>query len=104
MLIFYPKNEKLFMVCFSFAEGPLTWALILWRCSLVFSSLDKIVCVLIHHLPGIVYFTIRWWDPATFEAMNPEGSTSQRASWTYVEDKSYLWTWLFVVPLVAYTL
>ncbi|KAI3865113.1 hypothetical protein MKW92_040768 [Papaver armeniacum] len=54
-------------------------------------------------LAGIVYFTVRWWDPATFEAMHPEGSTSQRASWPFVEDKSYLWT-LFVVPLVAYTL
>lgn len=35
--------------------------------------------------------------------MHPEG-TARRASWPYVEDKSYLWTWLFVVPLVAYTL
>ncbi|OVA06150.1 Protein of unknown function DUF2838 [Macleaya cordata] len=104
MLLLYPRNEKLFMVCFSFAEGPLAWALIVWRCSLVFSSVDKIVSVLIHLLPGIVYFTIRWWDPATFEAMHPEGSASRRASWPYVEDKSYLWTWLFVVPLVAYTL
>ncbi|XP_026387102.1 uncharacterized protein LOC113282329 isoform X2 [Papaver somniferum] len=60
--------------------------------SLVFSSLDEIVSVLIHLLP------------ATFEAMHPEGSMSQRASWPYVEDKSYLWTWLFVVPLVACTL
>ncbi|KAG2712839.1 hypothetical protein I3843_04G135600 [Carya illinoinensis] len=102
-LLFYPKNEKLFMVCFSFAEGPLAWALIVWRCSLVFSSLDKIVSVLIHLLPGLVFFTIRWWDPATFAAMHPEG-TARRASWPYVEDKSYLWTWLFVVPLVAYTL
>ncbi|KAF5458798.1 hypothetical protein F2P56_022802 [Juglans regia] len=102
-LLFYPKNEKLFMVCFSFAEGPLAWALIVWRCSLVFSSFDKTVSVLIHLLPGLVFFTIRWWDPATFAAMHPEG-TSRRASWPYVEDKSYLWTWLFVVPLVAYTL
>ncbi|KAF2297550.1 hypothetical protein GH714_038678 [Hevea brasiliensis] len=49
-LLLYPKNEKLFMVCFSFAEGPLAWALIVWRCSLVFSSVDKIVSVLIHLL------------------------------------------------------
>uniref|UniRef100_A0A5B7BUX7 Glycerophosphocholine acyltransferase 1 n=1 Tax=Davidia involucrata TaxID=16924 RepID=A0A5B7BUX7_DAVIN len=103
MLLFYPRNEKLFMVCFSFAEGPLAWALIVWRCSLVFSSLDKIVSVLIHLLPGIVFFTIRWWDPAFFEAMHPEG-TARRASWPYVESKSYLWTWLFIVPLVAYSL
>ncbi|XP_043706706.1 glycerophosphocholine acyltransferase 1 isoform X3 [Telopea speciosissima] len=104
MLLIYPRNEKLFMVCFSFAEGPLAWALIVWRCSLVFSSLDKIVSVLIHLLPGIVFFVIRWWDPATFEAMRPDGNAGHRASWPYVESKSYLWTWLFVVPLVAYTL
>ncbi|XP_048133762.1 glycerophosphocholine acyltransferase 1 isoform X1 [Rhodamnia argentea] len=102
-LLLYPKNEKLFMVCFSFAEGPLAWALIVWRCSLVFSSVDKIVSVLIHLLPGLVFFTIRWWNPATFAAMHPEG-TARRVSWPYVEDKSYLWTWLFVIPLVAYTL
>ena len=33
-------------------QGPLAWALIVWRCSLVFSSVDKIVSVLIHLLPG----------------------------------------------------
>ncbi|PRQ56686.1 hypothetical protein RchiOBHm_Chr1g0340041 [Rosa chinensis] len=33
-------------------QGPLAWALIVWRCSLVFSSLDKLVSVLIHLLPG----------------------------------------------------
>ncbi|XP_022756430.1 uncharacterized membrane protein C776.05-like isoform X1 [Durio zibethinus] len=102
-LLLYPRKEKLFMVCFSFAEGPLAWALIVWRCSLVFSSVDKIISVLIHLLPGIVFFTILWWNPATFEAMHPEGN-SHRISWPYVEDKSYLWTWLFWVPLVAYTL
>ncbi|CAI9286119.1 unnamed protein product [Lactuca saligna] len=103
MLLFYPKNEKLFMVCFSFAEGPLAWALIVWRCSLVFSSVDKLVSVLIHLLPGVVFFTIRWWDPAFFEAMHPEG-TAMRASWPYVGNKSFLWTWLFTVPLIAYSL
>ncbi|XP_059633167.1 glycerophosphocholine acyltransferase 1 [Cornus florida] len=103
VLLFYPKNEKLFMVSFSFAEGPLAWALIIWRCSLVFNSVDKIVSVLIHLLPGLVFFTIRWWDPTFFEAMHPQGS-SIRASWPYVESKSYLWTWLFLVPLVAYSL
>ncbi|KAF7148477.1 hypothetical protein RHSIM_Rhsim03G0230700 [Rhododendron simsii] len=103
MLLLFPKHEKLFMICFSFAEGPLAWALIVWRCSLVFSSVDKIVSVLIHLLPGTVFFTIRWWDPTYFESMHPDG-TAQRASWAYVESKSYLWTWLFLVPLAAYCL
>lgn len=52
---------------------------------------------------GLVFFTIRWWNPATFAAMHPEG-TARRVSWPYVEDKSYLLQWLFLVPLVAYTL
>lgn len=52
---------------------------------------------------GLVFFTIRWWNPETFAAMHPEG-TSKRASWPYVEDKTYLLTWLFLVPLGAYTL
>ncbi|KAK6784507.1 hypothetical protein RDI58_017962 [Solanum bulbocastanum] len=140
-LLFFPTKEKLFMVCFSFAEGPLAWALIVWRCSLVFSSVDKIVSVFIHLLPenrvkfpvtnhllvlhsvnhlevklilrslsailvvisGLVFFTIRWWDPEFFGAMHPEG-TPERASWPYVESQSYLWTWLFWVPLAAYFL
>ncbi|XP_057768206.1 glycerophosphocholine acyltransferase 1-like [Salvia miltiorrhiza] len=103
MLLFYPRNEKLFMVCFSFAEGPLAWALIVWRCSLVFNSMDKIVSVFIHILPGLVFFTIRWWDPVFFEAMHPEGN-ARIGSWPYAETKSYLWTWLFIVPLVAYVI
>ncbi|XP_027338905.1 uncharacterized membrane protein C776.05-like isoform X3 [Abrus precatorius] len=83
--------------------GPLAWALIVWRCSLVFSSVDKIVSVLIHLLPGMVFFTIRWWNPATLVAMQPEG-TGGRAAWPCIEDKTFLWTWLFLVPLAAYTL
>jgi hypothetical protein len=35
--------------------------------------------------------------------MHPEGRAA-RVTWPYVEDKSYLWTWLFAVPLAAYTL
>ncbi|WMV30125.1 hypothetical protein MTR67_023510, partial [Solanum verrucosum] len=121
MLLGFPTNERFFMVCFSFAEGPLAWALIVWRCSLVFSSVDKTVSVFIHLLPGslgehpfplynyekgsnpvgLVFFTIWWWDPVFFGAMHPEG-TPERASWPYVENQSYLWKWLFFVPLAAY--
>lgn len=35
--------------------------------------------------------------------MHPEGN-DRRASWPYAESKSYLWTWLFFVPLITYTL
>lgn len=101
MLLFFPNNEKLFMICFSFSEGPLAWALIVWRCSLVFSSMDKIVSVLIHLLPGTVFFIIRWWDPATFLHHSVE-ETGPWPAWPVVNNDSYLWTWLFFVPLLAY--
>lgn len=58
---------------------------------------------MLNYISGIVFFTIRWWNPETFAAMHPAGRAA-RVSWPYVEDKSYLWTWLFVVPLIAYTL
>ncbi|KAJ7528730.1 hypothetical protein O6H91_15G016200 [Diphasiastrum complanatum] len=102
MLMFYPSNEKLFMICFSFAEGPLSWALIVWRCSLVFSSIDKIISVLIHLLPGTVFFIVRWWDPSTFPHHSAE-ATGPWPAWPVVDTEHALWTWLFVVPLIAYS-
>ncbi|KAJ7524080.1 hypothetical protein O6H91_18G076800 [Diphasiastrum complanatum] len=102
MLMYFPNNEKLFMICFSFSEGPLSWALIVWRCSLVFSSFDKIISVLIHLLPGTVFFIIRWWDPITFPRHSAE-ATGPWPAWPVVMTERALWTWLFMVPLVAYT-
>ncbi|CAK9879665.1 unnamed protein product [Sphagnum jensenii] len=101
-LLFFPNNDKLFLVCFSFAEGPLAWALIVWRCSLVFSSIDKIVGVLIHLLPGIVFFIIRWWDPQTFSPHSPD-ETGPWPAWPLLESNRSLWIWLFVVPLFVYS-
>ncbi|CAM6050119.1 unnamed protein product [Sphagnum compactum] len=100
-LLFFPNNDKLFLVCFSFAEGPLAWALIVWRCSLVFSSIDKIIGVLIHLLPGIVFFIIRWWDPRTFSHHSPD-ETGPWPAWPLLESNQSLWTWLFLVPLFVY--
>ncbi|KVI12217.1 Protein of unknown function DUF2838 [Cynara cardunculus var. scolymus] len=57
MLLFFPRNQKLFMVTFSFAEAT----------------------------------------------MHPE-ETEQEVSWRQVESKSFLCTWLFTVPLIAYVL
>ncbi|KAI5067445.1 hypothetical protein GOP47_0017973 [Adiantum capillus-veneris] len=101
MLLFYPNNEKLFMVCFSFSEGPLAWALIIWRCSLVFNSLDKIVSVLIHLLPGTVFFIIRWWDPTTF-SHHPADDMGPWPAWPVEKNLMADWTWLFLIPLLVY--
>lgn len=101
MLLLFPNNNNLFMVCFSFSEGPLAWALIVWRCSLVFSSVDKIVSVLIHLLPGTVFFILRWWDPSTFPRVSAE-EVGQFPAWPVTKSIPSLWTWLFFVPLLVY--
>lgn len=102
-LLFFSKSEKLFLLCFAFSEGPLAWALIVWRCSLVFSSVDKIVSVLIHLLPGTVIFIIRWWDPVTF-TQHPvgDGAFGPWPAWPHVESSAKLWQWMFFVPLGVY--
>ncbi|EPS63258.1 hypothetical protein M569_11528, partial [Genlisea aurea] len=87
VLRLYPGNEKLFMVCFSFAEGPLAWALIVWRNGFVFHSADKLISIFIHLFPGIVFMTIRW--------RNAE-------PWPRIESFSLLWTWLLFVPMLLY--
>ncbi|GAQ86601.1 hypothetical protein KFL_002990090 [Klebsormidium nitens] len=106
LLLVQPDNERLFMICFAFSEGPLAWAIIVWRCSLVFSSLDKIVSVLIHLLPGVVLFIIRWWDPSNFSHHSPDefGPWGHgHTPWPVVEDTRKVWTWLFTVPLIVYS-
>ncbi|XP_057821939.1 glycerophosphocholine acyltransferase 1 [Cryptomeria japonica] len=99
-ILIFPSNKKLFMVCFSFAEGPLAWAIIVWRCSLVFSSFDKILSVLIHLLPGIVFFVIRWTSSVPF--VDAHQTTGLGLLWPTVDDEASLWSWLFFVPLIAY--
>lgn len=101
MLLFFPNNKRLFMVCFSFSEGPLAWALIVWRCSLVFSSIDKCISVLIHLLPGTVFFILRWWDSSTFPLHSIE-ETGSWPVWPVVNSIPTLWMWLFFVPLMVY--
>ncbi|MES1911048.1 MAG: hypothetical protein MHM6MM_003545 [Cercozoa sp. M6MM] len=54
------KNIALFRALFIMTNGPLTVAMITWRNSLVFHSLDKITSVFIHALPALATFSLRW--------------------------------------------
>ncbi|KAI5067401.1 hypothetical protein GOP47_0017929 [Adiantum capillus-veneris] len=102
MLLFFPGNSELFMLCFSFSEGPLAWALIVWRCSLVFNSIDKIISVLIHLLPGTVFFILRWWENNSFSAPDAVEENGQFCGWPVVNSSPTQWMWLFFVPLMVY--
>ncbi|KAL0208996.1 hypothetical protein P9112_011583 [Eukaryota sp. TZLM1-RC] len=59
-ILFFRKNAALFQVCFSFATGPLTLAINVWRNSLVFHSLDNLTSLLLHIQPSLVMYCLRW--------------------------------------------
>jgi magnesium-transporting ATPase (P-type) len=57
-----PQNESLAKAMFSICNGPIAGAVVMWRNSLVFHSMDKMTSMFIHMLPPIVTFCRRWDD------------------------------------------
>lgn len=58
--LFIFPSERLFLANFAFSHGPLLWAVVAWRNSLVFHSLDKVTSVYIHTLPPLMTWAWRW--------------------------------------------
>jgi hypothetical protein len=56
----FPHSSTLFSVVFFFANGPLAWAVPLWKNSLVFHSLDKLTSCFIHISPAFVTWALLW--------------------------------------------
>jgi len=76
----FPSSCTLFKVSFSFTLGPLSWAIPLWRNSLVFHSLDKITSLFIHLTPTLVVWALKWYPSSDsyyqFDVCASEGSIS----------------------------
>lgn len=51
-----PANETLFFIVFGLANGPLIWAMFVYRNAVVFHSIDKVTSSYIHYLPPLVSF------------------------------------------------
>ena len=66
-LLFFPSNEQLFKVIFIFANGPLPFALIVYRNSLVFHDFDKVTSVAIHLLPSMMTYAYLWNSKSVFQ-------------------------------------
>ncbi|GJQ13922.1 hypothetical protein GpartN1_g5713.t1 [Galdieria partita] len=65
-LVFCPTSQVFHRINFGIANGPLAWAILLWRNSLVFHSLDKMTSLFIHSFPPLVSYCLRWY-PETCE-------------------------------------
>ncbi|CAF3056157.1 unnamed protein product [Rotaria socialis] len=66
----FPSSTILFTVCYTLSHGPLSFAIVLWRNSLVFHSLDKVTSLFIHMYPPLTLFTLRWLLPVELQREN----------------------------------
>jgi len=72
----FSDSCSLFKLCFAFTAGPLSWAIALWKNSMVFHSLDKITSLFIHISPSLVVWAIRWHPSERFNTCANEDSIS----------------------------
>jgi len=82
-----PDSSFLFKLTFAFAAGPLSWAIALWKNSMVFHSLDKITSLFIHLTPSLVVWSLKWF-PSKYNA--------------YVEGDSITFEEAIGFPLIVY--
>ncbi|PRT52948.1 hypothetical protein B9G98_00568 [Wickerhamiella sorbophila] len=62
---FWPQSTLLWIACYAFSFGTLSFAIITWRNSLVLHSIEKTTSTFIHLLPPVVFHTINFrLDPA----------------------------------------
>ncbi|KAF9583436.1 hypothetical protein BGW38_009461 [Lunasporangiospora selenospora] len=62
-LYVFPQSKALFGAIWLLSLGPLAFAIIAWRNSLVLHSLDKVTSVYIHMSPPITLYVVRWLYP-----------------------------------------
>jgi hypothetical protein len=60
LTFFFPNSRHLFAAVFCLVNGPVGFAIIMWRNSLVFHSLDKMTSIAIHISPALTMYTLRW--------------------------------------------
>jgi hypothetical protein len=75
-MFLWPRSTTLFKVMFIFSNGPLTVAILVWRCSLVFHDYDKITSVFIHILPSILYYCGLWYGNEAVHVGNQQAQVT----------------------------
>ena len=91
-----PSVHQVFCVVFAVANGPLLYAIITYRNTFAFHSLDRMTSVFIHVLPSLVTFAIRWY---------PSDAMHWYRQFAGVGIKNRLpWEWVLAVPYAFYIL
>uniref|UniRef100_A0A060T8V7 Glycerophosphocholine acyltransferase 1 n=1 Tax=Blastobotrys adeninivorans TaxID=409370 RepID=A0A060T8V7_BLAAD len=94
----FPNSVKLYISCYAFSFGTLSWAVITWRNSLVLHSIDKTTSTFIHVLPPVVFHVITHRLDYNFKAERFPGAVKLQ-SWNWVQGVTWTsvayFTWQF---------
>ncbi|XP_055955467.1 uncharacterized protein LOC130010467 [Patella vulgata] len=90
-----PHQAELFIVVFALANGPMVWAMVVFRNSLVLHCIDKTTSVYIHLLPALLSFVIRWY-PRKCSIYWYSEFIPVILEWSML--------WIIIIPLVCFIL
>lgn len=95
-VLYLPDNSSLWRLNYAVSNGTLLGALLAWRNSLVFHSLDKVTSIAIHLLPALLTYLERWSDQS---AMCPQETCSIGFAGAFVEPLLFyaFWQILYII-------
>ncbi|CCH45099.1 putative membrane protein [Wickerhamomyces ciferrii] len=88
----FPWSKHLYISCFAFTFGTLSWAIITWRNSLVLHSIDKTTSSFIHITPPVVMLVITHHLPQDYKLIRFPGA-AELTQWNFIS--GILWTSLY---------
>eukprot|EP00484_Ammonia_sp_Unknown_P025688 CAMPEP_0197034094 /NCGR_PEP_ID=MMETSP1384-20130603/12302_1 /TAXON_ID=29189 /ORGANISM="Ammonia sp." /LENGTH=540 /DNA_ID=CAMNT_0042463977 /DNA_START=23 /DNA_END=1645 /DNA_ORIENTATION=+ len=100
-ICFFPNSTWLFETLFVLANGPVLFAIMVWRNSMVLHSLDKMTSLFIHAFPPFYTYCYRWLDTSRVRVQSTELSI---AGWLYYPTIMYLiwqFSYLFKTEVVS---
>jgi len=80
----FPSNATFFITCYCLTMGPIASAIVTWRNSLVFHSLDKVTSIFIHMYPPLVLSMIMHFVPGRDERYPAIVKVSQFSWWQMI--------------------
>jgi len=94
-----PDNARLWRLNYAVSNGTLMGALLAWRNSLVFHSLDKVTSIAIHFLPGLLTYIERWSDNSAMCPRNDDTPCSLGFGGALVEPLLFysFWQLLYIL-------
>lgn len=66
-----PKDGRLFQIAFAMANGPMAWGAVLFQNALSFNDMDRQTSLMLHLVPAIVTYCMRWQVPSSPESTHP---------------------------------